>query len=282
MVAQVRREPGAVVAALVCGAGLLTAGCSPGGAAADGLPGTDSPAAGRAVRASADALLRAGGARVTSTMETVSGGTRVAIRGRGEYDFRRGTGRLRLTLPDAAGDGHGPRQPVTEILVPGALYMKNRGAGVPADKWVRIDATGLADGALVTGGATDPLAAAELLRGAREVTYRGEARVDGVAVRHYSGTADLAAAAGAASARIRPVLTAAEKGFTTRRVPFDVYLDRAGRLRRVSQHYRFANGSRRGAAVTSTTQLDGFGRRPEVALPPREAIYTGRIAATGE
>ncbi|WP_399087390.1 hypothetical protein ACGH2B_10670 [Streptomyces sp. BBFR2] len=281
MVAQVRRETGAFVAALVCAAGLLTAGCSAGGASADGLPGEGSPEAGRAVRTSADALLRAGGARVTSTMETVSGGTRVAIRGSGEYDFRRGTGRLRLTLPDAAGDGHGPRPPVTEILVPGALYMKNRGAGVPADKWVRIDATGLADGNLVTGGATDPLAAAELLRGAREVTYRGRARLDGVAVRHYSGTADIVTAAGAASARTRPVLTAAEKGFTTRRVPFDVYLDDAGRLRRVSQHYRFANGSPRGAAVTSTTRLTDFGRKPEVALPPKEAIYSGRVAAAG-
>ncbi len=73
-------------------------------------------------------------------------------------------------------DGH---RPITELLTPGALYMKNRGAGVPDGKWVRIDTTALKDGNLVTGGVTDPMAAAELLRGASDVTYAGEDRAGG-------------------------------------------------------------------------------------------------------
>ncbi|MFG2228264.1 hypothetical protein [Streptomyces sp. NPDC048644] len=282
MVVQGRRGRGAAFAAVACGAvlaGALTAGCSPDGVAADDLPPTGSAV--EDVRRTADALLRAGGARIRSTMETVSGGTRVAIRGTGSYDFRAGRGQLELVLPDPAGERGGPRPPVTEIIAPGVLYMKNRGAGVPADKWVRVDSTSLADGNLVTGGATDPLTAAELLRGAGQVTYRGAQRLDGVAVRHYSGTTDIGAAAGAASARTKPALTAAEKGFTTRRVPFDAYLDEAGRLRKVRQSYHFANGSAKGASVTSTTQLGDFGRKAAVALPERGDIYAGKIAATG-
>lgn len=131
-------------------------------------------------------------------------------------------------LPDPAGRPSGGHQPITEILAPGALYMKNRGAGVPADKWVRVATASLADGNLVTGGATDPLAAAELLRGARAVTYQGEEWLDGVRVRHYRGMTDIGAAAAAASPRSRPALVAAEDGFTTDEVPFDAYLDEAG------------------------------------------------------
>ena len=67
--------------------------------------------------------------------------------------------------------------------------MKNRGAGVPADKWVRVDTADLSDGNLVTGGATDPYAAAALLRGTRTATYVGRTELAGTHVRHYRGTA---------------------------------------------------------------------------------------------
>ncbi|OKI10176.1 hypothetical protein A6A06_06140 [Streptomyces sp. CB02923] len=301
--------------------GLLTTGCSPNGAAADdhasagrsadgpvggsaaGPPFTDrarppgarprdpaGPSAagapsGRtdyaaALRACADALVRAGSSRVRTEMETVSGGTRVAIRGTGGHDYRKRTGRLNVRLPDTGG-GRGAPHTITEILTPSALYMKNRGAGVPADKWVRVDTASLADGNLVTGGATDPMAAAELLRGVREVTYEGRERLDGTPVRHFSGTTDIGSAARAASPAVRPALTAAEKGFTTDVVAFDAYLDDAGRLRKVRQRFRFANGTTGGTSVTSTTTLYGFGAPVPVRLPDRDDIYTGRVAATG-
>ncbi|MEU5214111.1 hypothetical protein [Streptomyces sp. NPDC020742] len=284
MVVQDRRGGAAVVAA-ACGTGLavglLTTGCSPDGAAADDQePAGRSPVAAAAqVRGSADVLLRARSAEVRSAMETVSGGTLVAIRGTGGYDFTTSTGRLRVVLPDPAGRPAEGRQPITEIFAPGALYMKNRGAGVPADKWVRVDTAALADGNLVTGGATDPLTAAELLRGAREVTYQGEERMGGVRVRHYRGTTDIARAARAASPGTRPALVAAEKGFTTDTVPFDAYLDEAGRLRKVRQSFRFANGAPNGASVTSTTELSGFGTPVVVRLPDRRDIYAGKIAS---
>lgn len=281
MVVQDRRDGGALVAAtvagLVVGAGLLMTGCTTDGAAADdNVPADHDPSA--AVRQAADGLARGGSSRVRTTLETASGGTRVAIRGAGTYDFEAGTGRLRLVLPEAAGPGRSVRKPITEIFAPGALYMKNRGAGVPADKWVRVDTTRLADGNLVTGGATDPLAAAELLRGTRRAAYVGEQVLDGVRVRHYRGTTDIGVAADAASKDSRASLAAAEKGFTTDLVPFDAYIDDAGRLRKVTQRFAFANGSPDGTEVTSTTAYTDFGTKASVELPHQDDIYTGRIA----
>ncbi|WP_055601786.1 hypothetical protein [Streptomyces aureus] len=230
-----------------------------------------------AVRNAADALTKAGTAKASTSMEMAAGGTRVTIRGEGGYDFRRRTGRLQVVLPkDAAGASE--HRPITELLTPGALYMKNRGAGVPADKWVRVDTTTLDDGNLVTGGATDPAAAAELLRGARQVTYIGEVDLAGVRVSHYRGVADIAHAARVASPQLRGALAAAAKGFAKDTVPFDAYLDGEGRLRKVRHQFSFSNQGRT-VAVASTTLLYGFGVRVQVTLPERRDIYAGKIKA---
>ncbi|MEV0578203.1 hypothetical protein [Streptomyces sp. NPDC050392] len=287
MVVQQHRAGGgvrAVCALAVMGVMATAAGCAGGGggdrAAADDRAGAGAV---EAVRQAAAVLVgtgsAAGSAEVSTSMETASGGTRVTIRGKGTYDFRTQSGRLKVVLPqDAAGEEE--HRPITELLAPGALYMMNRGAGVPADKWVRIDTTALADGNLVTGGVTDPMAAAELLRGVRAVTYVGESDLAGVTVRHYRGTADIGRAARQASAASRGALTAAAKGFSTDAVPFDAYLDEQGRLRKVRHRFSFANeGPDR--EVVSTTLLYGFGVPVSVPLPDERDIYTGEID-TGE
>ncbi|MFJ8693865.1 hypothetical protein [Streptomyces roseolilacinus] len=289
VVQKLRRAGGAdaVTATAVAVAAMATGltGCSPGAAgtapsagpvAANGGKDGDGAAGGplRAVRAAPDLLARAGTSKTRTALEMATGGTRLTIEGEGGYDFRAGRGRVRVLLPE---DGDRPRRSITELFTPGALYMKNRGAGVPVDKWVRVDTTTLADGNLVTGGATDPGAAAELLRAARHVTYVGEAHVGGVPVAHYRGTTDIGAAARLAPPRVRGALAAAAKGFTTDTVPFDAYLDEAGRLRKVRHRFSFANGGRE-VDVASTTLLYGFGAPVDVWLPPLGDIYAGRIA----
>ncbi|WP_329196197.1 hypothetical protein [Streptomyces sp. NBC_01435] len=288
----------AVCALAVVGVMATAAGCSGGGgggggsAVADGqggaealdavhraaavLAGTASGTGTTAVAGVGPAPgATAGTAEVRTAMETAAGGTRVTIRGRGSYDFRSGRGRLTVVLPkDAAGEDE--HRPITELLAPGALYMRNRGAGVPADKWVRVDTTTLADGNLVTGGVTDPMAAAELLRGARRVTYVGRTVLAGVPVRHYRGTAEIGLAARGAGPGSRGALTAAAKGFRTDTVPFDAYLDDQGRLRKVRHRFSFANEGPP-VEVVSTTLLFGFGAPVSVRLPDGRDIYTGRI-----
>ncbi|GAA3301580.1 hypothetical protein GCM10020295_45200 [Streptomyces cinereospinus] len=155
--------------ACVC---LVATGCTGGAAAEDARPADPV----RTLHRAADALVDAGTSKARTSMEMATGGTRVTIRGEGVYDYTRRRGRLKVLLPqDPAGQPE--HRPITELLAPGALYMKNRGAGVPADKWVRVDTATLSDGNLVTGGATDPYAAAEVLRGTRRATYAGRTEV---------------------------------------------------------------------------------------------------------
>ncbi|MFJ2774040.1 hypothetical protein [Streptomyces sp. NPDC087300] len=267
---QHRRTGGAVAAVAAVGLMAVATGCSGSGAAVEAKRAGDP---GDVVRGAADSLVRAGSSKASTSLEMASGGTRVTIRGKGVYDFEGQRGRFQVVLPkDPAGDDE--HRPITELLTPGALYMKNRGAGVPADKWVRIETASLSDGNLVTGGATDPLAAAELLRGTRHVAYVGEERVGGAEVRHYRGVADIGGAAKAASAGQRGALAAAAaKGFSRQGVHFDVYLDDRGRVRKLRQQFRMAE-----ANVASTTLLYDFGAPAEVRLPAAGDIFAGKIA----
>ncbi|MCX3062180.1 hypothetical protein [Streptomyces beihaiensis] len=283
MVRQQRgRRPARTAVAVVAVAGIMAGAAGCGGGAEAGDRNTDPT---QAVHEAADRLVREGTSQVRTSMEMASGGTRVTIHGEGVYDYRAGRGELTVRLPrDAAGDRE--HRPITELLAPGALFMKNRGAGVPADKWVRIDTASLQDGNLATGGATDPLTAAELLRGARDVTYVGRGEVLGVATRHYRGTVDLRAAAKAASPGRRATLEAAAKGFGKERVPFDVYLDDEGLVHEIRHRFGFTSGAagrKRGGGdgdtvVASTTLLYGFGKAVRVRLPEKGDIYAGKVA----
>ncbi|MGA5548739.1 hypothetical protein [Streptomyces pseudogriseolus] len=273
---QHRRAHGAtVVVGAVCCLGLGAAGCARSDAVAQGPPAGDPV---EVLRTAADALVEAGSSQTRTSLEMATGGTRVTIRGEGVYDYRKRLGRLKVRLPqDPAGAAED--RPITELLAPGALYMKNRGAGVPDDKWVRVDTATLSDGNLVTGGATDPFAAAEVLRGTRAATFVGRTEVAGARVRHYRGTADLEAASQAASEVNRGPLGAAATGFATARVPFDVYLDDEGRIRKIRHRFSFVNGERQEpVAVASTTLLYDFGAPADVRLPADGDIYAGRIA----
>ncbi|GGM20254.1 lipoprotein [Streptomyces fumigatiscleroticus] len=267
----------AVVAGFLACVCLGGTGCSGRGAAVeDARARAGAPV--QVLRGAADRLRDAGSSRARTSMEMATGGTRVTIRGEGEYDYGRQLGRLRVRLPQGPAGARGQR-PITELLAPGALFMKNRGAGVPADKWVRVDTATLSDGNLVTGGATDPFAAAEVLRGTRTAAYLGRTEIAGTAVRHYRGTADLAVAARRASDGNRWALDAAAKGFATVEVPFDAYLDDRGRIRELRESYVFVNGRHRGAvAVSSTTVLHDFGIPVRVRLPGDGDIYAGEIA----
>lgn len=261
----------ALLGALAAAALSATAGCSERGAVADEHPGGDPLSA---VRRAADALAGAGSSRARTAMEMTSGGTRVTVSGDGAFDYAERRGLLRVVLPQAQDE------PITELYAGGELYMKNRGAGVPDDKWLRLDTTRLADGNLVTNGATDPLTAAELLRGAREVRYVGEERVGDSLVRHYEGTADLGHAARAASPYARGALAAAADGFVQDAVDFDVYLDEDGRPRRVRHEFALSGDSP--VRVASTVETYDFGAPAEVALPADHDIYAGTVRQSGQ
>lgn len=243
-----------------------------------------------AVREAASALAEHGTSRIRTSVSLDSGGTRIDVDGAGRFDYRTGRGSLDVRLPrGTSGVRPGERRTVVELAVPGALYMKNRGAGVPEGKWVRVATAGLSDGNLVTSGATDPVSAAHLLRGAREVTYSGTSRVPGgVRVRRYRGTLDLADAARTAAPQRRAELRAAARGAPERSVPFEALIDGQGRLRKVRHQFTFAGGAAAGRretdgpedgfAVASTTFFHGYGVHVRVEMPEPDDIYAGEIA----
>lgn len=242
-----------------------------------------------AVREAAFALREHGTSLIRTSISLASGGTRIDVDGAGRFDYRTGRGSLDVRLPrGTSGVRPGERRMVVELAVPGALYMKNRGAGVPAGKWVRVDTSGLSDGNLVTSGATDPVSAAQLLRGARKVTYAGTSRApDGVRVRRYRGTLDLADAARSAAPQRRAELRAAARGTPERTVPFEALIDGQGRLRKVRHQFTFAGGAadgregtdgpKGGIAVASTTLFHGYGVHVRVEMPEPDDIYAGEI-----
>lgn len=97
----------------------------------------------------------------------------------------------------------------------------------------------------------------------------------------------MAAAARAASPASRQSLAAAAKGFAKDQVPFDVYLDDEGRIRKVCHRFSFVNtkvtaagkgGKREVVDVASTTLLDGFGISANIELPDTKDIFAGKIA----
>ncbi|MFE2378715.1 hypothetical protein [Streptomyces sp. NPDC059398] len=272
MVEQYRGRARALAGAAFALVGVVGAG---GCTARAGASADDGNGAAEAVRQAAHVLAGAGSSRARTAMTMATGGTRVTIRGTGGFDFGRRRGRLRVTLPpDAAGAEEHP--PITELLTPAAVYMKNRGARVPAGEWVRIEPAKLSDGNLVTNGATDPLIAAEVLSGARGVAYAGTEQLAGAPVRHYKGTVDLAVAARNAAPQARAVLAAAAKGFAGPGVPFDAYFDAEGRLRKVRETFSFANQGQT-VQVASETLLYDFGTPVTVTLPRTGDIYAGTV-----
>ncbi|MEU4897708.1 hypothetical protein AB0B12_33705 [Streptomyces sp. NPDC044780] len=289
---RVRAVAGVVAAGLLAVSPAAVSGCSSQTVADERPGGAARESAVSVLHRAADVLVRSGSSRVRTTMETATGGTRVSIRGSGAYDFEKRLGRLRLLLPrDATGTAE--HAPITELLASGALFMRNRGAGIPRDKWVRVDTADVPDGNLVTGGATDPLTAAELLRGVRKASLVGEEGLGGDLVRHYRGTTDIGRAARVASGGARGSLVAAARGFAERAVPFDAYLDGLGRLRQVRHRFTVSGrgdgqgesegsgaAGRRGALrVASTTELYDFGTPAVVELPKPTDIYTGKVGS---
>lgn len=281
----------ATVIGLACVA--VLAGCAGGGRDGDGPARLSMDGAadrssdriamepGTAVRSVAEVLGRAGSSRVRTLMEVREASGPALIHGTGMFDYRKRLGLLKVTLPAVAPNANAG--PITELVTPGVLYMRNRDPRVPKGAWVRVTTAELTDGNLVINGATDPVLCAELLRGAEQVAMVGSQMVDGVRVRHLRGRADLVAAADRASGVSSTALHAGARSFTVTKVPFDAFLDDQGRLRKVRQEFTFRSVSSTRkipdeVKVISTTELYDFGRKVEIAAPEHTDVYDVKIS----
>lgn len=268
------------VAAVAAAAGLLT-GC---GGSASG-PGTSAAARGAssdtlaadplaAVRNAADITGRTGSVQDVTSLQTVSSTKKMNLKGTAVYDYTTRLGRMEVTVPP----GNPTTGKLVEIVSPGVVYMQNSGAKVPAGKWVQVSVQQLADGNLVSSGATDPASAAEALRGAESATEVGAQTVAGVVLKHYKGTLDLAKAASATGGGAAAGLALAGRTFTVKHVPYEVWLDPHGRINRVVETFTFSRVAGSAApkdqvVVTSSSTFSGFGTPVTAALPPAADVY---------
>ncbi|MFE6869705.1 hypothetical protein ACFVFS_24520 [Kitasatospora sp. NPDC057692] len=273
----------ALLAAVLAGAAAL-AGCSPDAAGGVDAASADQQASSApeqlsadpltAVRGAADITGRSGSARAATELVTESAEKKAVFTGTGGYDYVKRIGRLEVQVPPGAAT----TGKIVEVLLPGTVYLQNSGAKVPEGKWVKLDVRQLPDGNLVSGGATDPSSAAGALRGAQKAELLGAETLDGVALKHYRGTLDLAKAADATGGRGGDGLRMGAQTFTVKEVPYDVWLDDQGRLHKVVEVFTFAGvaGSKEAkdqVKVVSTTTLSDFGAPVEAAEPPAADIF---------
>ena len=228
-----------------------------------------------AVRSAADITGRTGSIHATTQLTTESGDKKAAFSGSGGYDYVKRIGKLEVDLPPGAAT----TGKITEVILPGTVYLQNSAAKIPEGKWVKLDVRQLPDGNLVSSGATDPASATGALRGVQKAELVGSETADGLELKHYKGTLDLAKAAEATGGRGADGLRMAAQTFTVKEVPFEVWLDPQGRVHKVVENFGFAGvaGSKDPkdqVKVVSTVSLADFGKPVDAAEPTAAEVYT--------
>lgn len=263
----------------------LLAGCASGapsgGPVADGSAkaaevSSDTLAANplTAVRSAADITGHTGSVLDATTLATASATKKMTLHGTASYDYSTRLGRMQITVPP----GGSTTGQLVEVVSPGIVYMQNSGAKVPKGKWVKVSVQQLADGNLVSSGATDPASAAGALRGAVTAALVGSAQVDGTLLKHYKGTLDLTKAAAATGGGAGTGLALAARTFTVKQVPYEVWLDQHGRIHRIVETFTFSQVAASTApkdqvVVTSSSAFSDYGTPVKVSLPPSADVY---------
>ena len=228
-----------------------------------------------------DTLVDAGTSKARTSMEMATGGTRVTIRGKGVYDYRRRLGRLKVLLPQDPGrrrrapaDHRAPRarRPVHEE--PGRRGARRQvGAGRHGRPWPTA----------TWSPAASPIRwpPPSCCAARATATYVGRtelARGRGAALPGHRGPRR-AAREGRLGGVARSRWPRRRKGSPRTRCPFDVYLDDEGRLRKVRHRFSFVNGHRRAPSRSPRRRCcTASGSAVDVRLPAAEDIYAGQIA----
>jgi hypothetical protein len=242
---------------------LATAACSGSG---------DSARAATAVRDAASVTDTVRTSNVSTTVTMTTGGATTVMRGTGSFDYVHQIGAVSLEVPpsiDRTGE-------VDEVITPDELYLRH---GATAG-WAEVPVRDLTDGDLISAGLTYPAVAVAMLRGVADGAQEvGRDSVGGVAVSHYRGVLDLRrAAAQASAAPYRAALLTAARAFLGGVVPFDAYVDGAGRLRRfVGTYSYYLPHDRQLVTINSETDLTGFGVRVAIQRPAGARVATGII-----
>lgn len=295
------RSGGLAVTALVASTALLTAACGSATPAAD-RGGAAHPTTPRAVVLASVQQTEAVDTAAVSLHVSVAGTPSIAglvpaasgtgaapvsltISGQGAFDFRAHQGEMTVTFPAGKDSTGGTLQ--IRILGHDLYFSAPQLAGLDGGKaWVHVDAgayvqkEGQSAGPLSgfsDGDPTQVLGMLQQISGA--VTEVGTANVDGVPTTEYQGTIDLTGRSGAAgspsgagggatgSTVVSPQIAQA-LGLTD--IPVDVWVDGAGRARRVQTSFAFF-----GITVSAQEGFGSFGAPVSVSAPPAGDVADG-------
>lgn len=219
-------------------------------------------AAGAATTGSGSARVRLM-ARVNGPQETFT------VRARGAVDYRRGVGKLRLEVPGVPGT-------LRQVVTPRAVLVRGAADGSQGHtSWLRKRRGNL----LIAGGGStgaDPEALLETLNGARpSYSLLGTEWVAGVETLVYEGETDLRLASRRADARVGRTLAHALHESRKIVVPFRVYVDQGGRLRKLVEIVSMDVPGTGPLEAKLRVSLSRFGLDVPVDRPKPKKVVTG-------
>lgn len=264
----------------------LVAACSSGGPAAQGAgdpPRTadsDEPLA--LVLAASDHALEADSMHMTFELTVEAAGEE--IRGSGEADASfDGEPRQHMTFRYDSLPGL-PDGVEMEMIVDGStMFMRVEGMdglGAFPTEWVSVDLSeavpGFEDLMALGGGRSDPSNAFGYLQGAEEASELGTETIGGIDTTHYEVTVDVADAVAEVPADLRRemrlVLRQFRAQFGTTTMPFEVWVDADGMLRRL--RYRMESDINPAGAFSMEMTMDvtEYGNDFELQRPPPATV----------
>lgn len=252
---------------LAGGMAALLVGCSGGSGETQAAPSPtpEAPAPAAVVRSAAMQTDGMQSARYVLTTSTTKDDAEIVFMGAGIYDWSTDTGQTTYDVPVGT---------VQQRLVGPDLYLslpQQPGA------FFKLKVADVATTPL--GGTVDPSAQLHMLAAVGDAEVVGQEEVRGVETTHYRGSYDVAralrGARGLQQAALRSSLgSAADVPEAT----YDVFLDDAGRLRKLTQTVEVAATAARGgspATVKTTLELYDFGITVKVMAPPGDKVRDG-------
>ncbi len=258
------RRAAACVAAAVL---LALPGCRDGSTSA----APEGPAPDVMIRAATAQTTGAGSSKFALTSTTAIGDQDVTLAGEGAYDYARKTGQLVFQVPGAEGETSGGT--IEQRILGEDLYLTLPEQPEVYYKLLVNDVAGTA-----LGNSTDPTAPLQALTGVAQVTKVGVVKIRGQKATHYRGLYDVAQAVAQAQGPAKAVLQATLGRTTLQQVPFDAYLDSAGRMVKFEQRLELPPTQFTGdkpVISTFTLELYDFGIAVTVVAPPGAAVRDG-------
>jgi hypothetical protein len=258
---------------------LVAAGCGSATTGSSSTPTATAPVKLPNLSEAAATTRGAGSARVDMQMTTTADGHEVKMHGFGALDFghpQKGDLRMTMSVPTVPV----PLQ-MHEIVDGLVVYMDVpllSGSLPSAKPWIKLDMgklgrqAGVNLGSIMESSNNDPSQALSYLTGASSnVQNLGTDTIRGVQTTHYRATVDLQRMVDRAPARdrkaLRKTLATLRQQLGTSTFPVDVWIDSAGRARRISEKMSMPS---LGANMSMTEDLYDFGVKVNVTPPPAD------------